>query len=450
VQRRKVLTIGEVNQAIKGALDQCFPYPMPLTGEVSNLTIHSSGHVYMTLKDKTSQIQATWFGQAKQARHLGLKNGTQIEGVGRIAVYPPKGSYQINLSSVQLSGKGAIHQEFELLKLKLRDQGLLDVQRKRPIPTIPKIVGIITSPTGAAIQDILQIVNRRFSGMHIRIYPGKVQGPRTAEFTIAGLKYFNKHQACDVILITRGGGSYEDLSGFNDEELAHAIANSDIPVISAIGHEPDVTIPDLVADFTAPTPSAAAELVCGKKSEILQQIESMKRQIHALIRLQLGEYQQRLHQISYAPILQEPKHILSIYMQKLDEITTQLRQQMLSILTAQKHQLSLINHKIHSQQLDSQLQQYKEKLDLLSTRQRHAIHRKLSQSQQHLTQLKSTITAYNPQHIVDRGYAILRNEQGTIVRKTTSLKKGQSLTASISDGSIDLTINSIKKDQTHA
>lgn len=446
---QKPWTIKEVNQKIKAALDSSFPYPIPFTGEVSNLTIHSSGHVYLTLKDKSSQIQATWFAQAKTARQMGLKNGMQVEGTGKISVYHPKGTYQISISNLQLAGKGLIHQEFLDLKLKLRDQGLLDPQRKRTIPQIPKTVGIITSPTGAAIQDFLQVVNRRFSGLHIRIYPGRVQGPRTAEFTIAGLKYLNDHKSCDVIVITRGGGSYEDLSGFNDEALAYAIANSEIPVISAIGHEPDVTIPDLVADFTAPTPSAAAELVCAKKSQLLQNIQSKKTHLMSLVRLQLSENQHRLQQVALAPILQEPKHLLAVYMQKLDEIKTTLQQNIKTIISQKKHQLELCkSHNISQQQL-AKIAEFRQRLNELKSRQIQAIQRQLELHRQKLTQQKATINAYNPQQVINRGYAILRKEDGTIIRKSDQVEKGQNVTATIADGTLDLTINAITKDHKH-
>ena len=446
LELKKHLSIREVNQAIKMALDNSFPYPILLTGEVSNLTIHSSGHVYLTLKDKSSQIQATWFGQANEARRLGLKNGQQVESAGKISVYHPKGTYQVTLSSLQLAGKGLIRQEFELLKLRLRDKGLLDQQRKRPIPQIPKTVGIITSPTGAAIQDFLQVVNRRFSGLHIRIYPGRVQGPRTAEFTIAGLKYLNEHKACDVIVITRGGGSYEDLSGFNDEALAHAIANSNIPVISAIGHEPDVTIPDLVADFTAPTPSAAAELVCAKKSELLQNIRSKKTHLNSLISLQLSETQKYLQRLSLSPILQEPKHILAVYMQKLDEIKTTLEQKIKITYSNKKYQLALLQSRNIPQQQKTKINEFTQQINRLKARQTQAIQGQLEWCQQKLNHQKSTIIAYNPKNIINRGYAILTTDDGTIVRKTDQVEVNQTITATITDGTMDLTLNAITKE----
>jgi len=439
-------SIRKVNQVIKEALDASLPYPIPVTGEVSNLTIHSSGHVYLTLKDKTSQISAAWFGHANEARKLGLKNGLQVECWGKISVFHPKGTYQITLSSLELAGKGLIRQEFERLKLKLRDQGLLDQQRKRPIPQIPKTVGVITSPTGAAIQDFLQVVNRRFSGLHIRIYPGRVQGPRTAEFTIAGLKYLNVHNSCDVIVITRGGGSYEDLSGFNDEALAHAIANSRIPVISAIGHEPDVTIPDLVADFTAPTPSAAAELVCGKKSELLQNLRSKKAHLNSLINWRLSETQKHLQRLTLSPILSEPKHILTVYMQKLDEIKTTLAQNVNRLLSDKKHQLALLQSRNIAQQQRAKILEFTQQLNRLKVRQTQAIQGQLERTQQKLNHQKSTIMAYNPKNVISRGYAILRAEDGTIIKKTNQVKVNQAITATVIDGSMDLTLNSITKE----
>ncbi len=393
--KQKIWSVSELNREIKGLFESCFPYGMWITGEVSNLVIHRSGHVYLTLKDSRCQVSATWFGGASAAQQMGLKNGMQVEGFGMLSVYEPRGSYQINLRRMTAKGAGDLQRQFEELKMKLQMQGLFEPERKRPIPQMPACVGVITSPTGAAIRDFLQIIDRRFKGMHIRIYPATVQGPGTANAVIGGINYFNRTKSCDIIVVTRGGGSMEDLWGFNDEQLAYAIVQSEIPVVSAIGHEIDFTIPDFVADLRVPTPSAAAELVTGHKSEIQQRINSLKQRNLSAMQVKILSLRQRLEAIKGNRVFQEPGHLVRVYSQKLDELVL---------------------------------------------RSNRTVDYALEKQRTRLEHFKASLNAFDPQRVVERGYSILTSAEGKLVRSVKDVNPADKVKARVSDGEITLIV----------
>jgi len=395
VTKQKIWTVSELNREIKGLFESCFPYGMWITGEVSNVTIHRSGHVYLSLKDSRCQISATWFGGAATAREMGLKNGMQVEAFGMLSIYEPRGTYQINLRRLTPKGAGDLQRQFEELKLKLQMQGLFEPDRKKPIPQLPGCVGVITSPTGAALQDFLQIINRRFNGMHIRVYPAIVQGAPTAQHVINGINFFNQTKSCDVIVVTRGGGSMEDLWGFNNEQLAYTIAQSRIPIISAIGHEIDFTIADFVADLRVPTPSAAAELVSSHKQELVQKIDNLKQRTLSSLQLKMLNFRRRLAIIKGSRVFQEPTNMLRIYSQKVDELAMRKDRAMNYILERNKIKL---NH------------------------------------------LKSTLNAFDPQRVVERGYSILTNSEGKLIRSAEDVKSKDEVKARVSDGNIELVV----------
>ena len=234
----KVWRVSELNRVVRELLEQTF-YPFWVRGEVSNLTIHRSGHVYFSLKDERSQVSVVFFRGAATARQMQLRNGLAVDVWGRLTVYEPRGQYQLVVDRLRSRGVGVLQQRFEQLKQKLRDEGLFDPERKRPIPPFPRCIGVVTSPDGAAIRDFLHVLGRRFGDLHVRIVPAAVQGERAAAQISTAVELLNQTQACDVIVLTRGGGSLEDLWPFNEEQVARAVAQSTIPVISAVGHEID-------------------------------------------------------------------------------------------------------------------------------------------------------------------------------------------------------------------
>ncbi len=323
VDKDRIWTISEVTRAVKEMFEANF-VPLWLAGEIGNLTLHRSGHVYMTLKDPDSQISAVFFGGADIARELDVQEGMEVEAFGRLTVYEPRGAYQLVIRELRPKGIGALQLQFEQLKQRLKDEGLFDAERKQAIPFLPRCVGVVTSPDGAALRDFLNVIHRRFATMHVRIYPAAVQGEGAAAQIAEGVAFFNRRQACDVIIVTRGGGSLEDLWAFNEEILARAIADSAIPVISAVGHEVDFTISDFVADMRVPTPSAAAELVVGRKSELIERVHSLHRTLFDTFRLRLSNFRNRVERAAGHYVFREPIHRLRTFQQQLDELNRRM------------------------------------------------------------------------------------------------------------------------------
>ncbi|MBU1863574.1 MAG: exodeoxyribonuclease VII large subunit [Candidatus Omnitrophica bacterium] len=315
---KKVYSVSELTKRIKESLEATFPQVW-VEGEVSNLTRPVSGHLYFTLKDQDAQLQVVMFRQNNRSLSFDMTHGLKIIVCGRISVYERRGNYQLYAEIIEPKGIGALQLAFEQLKEKLQKEGLFDEAHKKEIPFLPRAIGVVTSPTGAAIRDILHIVNRRFNSAHIILNPVQVQGENAAGQIAQAIREFNEHGICDVLIVGRGGGSLEDLWAFNEEIVARAVYDSRIPVISAVGHEIDYTICDFVADLRAPTPSAAAELVVFRKEEWEEKVclcqESLKRQIKSLIetrRLRLNALRKR-----YA--FRMPLTVLHQYMQRLDE-----------------------------------------------------------------------------------------------------------------------------------
>jgi exodeoxyribonuclease VII large subunit len=273
-----VLSVSGLTQSIKLLLEGQFKF-VSVQGEISNCKLQSSGHLYFSLKDAQSQIGAVMFKGDLASVDSIPKDGDQVIVKGAVNVYAPSGRYQIVVRSMEKAGLGALLLQLEALKAKLKAQGYFDAARKKPLPKFPKTIGVVTSPTGAVIQDILNVLTRRISGFHLILNPVKVQGPGAAQEIASAIDFFNRHQLADVLIVGRGGGSLEDLWAFNEEAVIQAIYNSKIPIVSAVGHETDFTLADFVADVRAPTPSAAAELVVQEKGAELQKLAQMQRGI---------------------------------------------------------------------------------------------------------------------------------------------------------------------------
>jgi len=394
----KIWSVSEVNQLVKDILEQSL-YPLWIKGEVSNLTIHGSGHVYFSIKDSRGQINCVFFRGADKARQLQLQNGIEVELHGRLTVYPARGVYQVLVQNIRTAGLGALQQKFTELKQKLRQEGLFDEDRKRPIPKMPKCVAVITAAQGAALQDFLRIINRRHAGQHIRIYPATVQGERAAFQISRGIEFFNYNHACDVIVITRGGGSIEDLWPFNEEMLARSIVASEIPIISAVGHEVDFTIADFVADLRVATPSAAAELVVAEKSQLSATLQNLQQRMISAIQLQLSKLKLRCQRATQSHLLNQPKQLVQLYQQQLDEYQARLK-------TSLNNQLQ--HHKTH-------LENLKQKLEIL-----------------------------DPKQVLQRGYSILKSPTtNRIITNTNQLNKNQKIEAILAEGKLTLEIINI-------
>ena len=316
-----ILTVTQLTAQIKNLLEGTFP-EVWVEGELSNLNIPQSGHAYFTLKDEQSQVRAVMFRSSHRFLKFTLRHGIQVLCRGRVSVYDPRGEYQLILDYIEPKGVGALQLAFEQLKARLDKQGLFDLDRKKPLPLLPRRIGIITSPTGAAIRDILRVIKRRHPRMHILLYPVPVQGIEAAPALIEAIRYFNEGKSVDVMIMGRGGGSLEDLWAFNEEAVAREIAASKIPLISAVGHETDYTISDFVADLRAPTPSAAAEMVVESEERFRDLIHSLE------VRL-IGRMEQMIETARASlreniRLLEDPRRRLDQFVQRVDELVRRI------------------------------------------------------------------------------------------------------------------------------
>jgi len=348
-----VWSVTQVNHAIRDLIEESIG-SFWMVGEISGLLIHRSGHVYMNLKDGESQIRVCHFGGAAACRRMGLADGMRIEVLGKLTVYTVRGEYNFNVKEIRPAGLGDLQRRFEELKKKLADEGLFDKERKRPIPLLPERIGVISSPTGAALQDFMQILDRRFNRSHLRIVPCKVQGAGAEKELVRALEFLNRTRAVDVIVITRGGGSIEDLWAFNDETLARSVAASRIPVISAVGHEIDFTICDFAADLRAPTPSAAAELVITGADELTRILDNTVKRLTTVPQLAISQLRRRLERLTGSYIFTRPASLLEDPTRQLDEMEIQLEQAVKTAVGDRKQQLELLSAALHT--LDPQRQ----------------------------------------------------------------------------------------------
>lgn len=389
--KTRVYTITEITRNIKSMLENQFP-ELWIEGEISNLRTSPQGHTYFTLKDAQSQISAVLFKGHRLLIEttVPLKDGLSIFAFGKITVYEKGGNYQIIISDWEPKGIGALQIAFEELKKKLFKEGLFDEKRKRPLPLFPRVIGIVTSPTGAAIRDILNIIERRFPKIYILIYPVRVQGEGAAEEIAEGIDIMNTLGEIDVLIVGRGGGSMEDLWAFNEEAVARSIYMSRIPVISAVGHEIDYTIADFTADRRAPTPSAAAELVIAKETEFIEKIKFLEHKLNTSVNSFIQNLKTHVSNLSKSYVFKQPENALKQYAQRLDELSHRLD-------TKIKH-LYEINH--HS-----------------------------------LSGLESRLNSLNPKSILKRGYSITLNRKtGKIITKPEGLEKGDELETQAAKG----------------
>jgi exodeoxyribonuclease VII large subunit len=374
---------------LKNLLESTFP-DIWVEGEISNLSIPQSGHAYFTLKDDQSQIRAVLFRSSQRFLKFTLQHGIQIICRGRVSVYEPRGEYQLIVDYIEPKGVGALQLAFEQLKERLAKEGLFDLEHKKPLPVLPRRIGIITSPTGAAIRDILRVIKRRHPKIHILIYPVPVQGVEAAPAIVGALQYFNREQNADVLIAGRGGGSLEDLWAFNEESVARAIHESRIPVISAVGHETDYTIADFVADVRAPTPSAAAEIVVKSEESFQESILSLESRLMRSMKHMLSLMRSSVRE--YGRLLSDPRRRLEQYSQRADDLV---------------HRMAL--------ELQHHLQRDRARL------------RAMTEGLDHL----------NPLGILSRGYSITRKHPGGMILKDAGdVKPGDIISTTLHKGAV--------------
>ncbi len=436
---RKIFSVSELSQGIKNLLEREYP-DVWVTGEVSNFRPAASGHLYFTLKDATAQLRVVCF--RNQARYLKFKpqDGISVIARGRLSVYEARGEYQLYVEYLEPAGLGALQLAFEQLKQKLAAEGLFDTARKKPLPVLPRTIGVVTSPTGAVIRDILRILRRRFRNMNVLIYPVKVQGEGAAEEIVEGVKYFNREQNVDVMIVARGGGSLEDLWAFNEEVVARAIAASGIPVISAVGHETDFTIADFVADLRAATPSAAAELVVHRKQDFLTELENRARRMTQIVRLQLSEARQRLTELRMHHAFQTLATRLAERAQRVDDAAASLERSMRSRLNVARQEWLRASAGVVRYDFRRLLGLKRAALDDRLGQFDAALRRVLTERNNRLAQVEAILKERSPLAILHRGYSITRDAAGKIVRDAEAVALGSDISVRLARGELGATI----------
>lgn len=389
IQPSTPLGIQELTFRIKHQLESQFTH-LQVMGEISNQKLHSSGHLYFDLKEGQAKISAVMFKKQYDLLQRPPKEGDKIVATASINVYPPQGKYQLIVTTLEYQGVGELLLKFEELKNRLKAKGWFAEERKKNLPLLPKTIGVITSPTGAVIRDIIHVLTRRHSGFHLILNPVRVQGEGAAQEIATAIAEMNHYQLADVIIVGRGGGSLEDLWPFNEEVTAEAIFNSRIPIISAVGHETDFTLADFVADVRAPTPSAAAEIVTAEKSEKLTLLVKSKKQIEGALRQLIKRQRERLITLQRHPVLLNPLALLSGPLQKLDELQGQIE---------------------------------------------YASQRKISLFKERLLFREKQLSSLNPKNVLKRGYSILFAEnEKSVVLSSKQLYPKQKITALFSEG----------------
>jgi exodeoxyribonuclease VII large subunit len=440
---RKIFSVSEISREIKDLLERQYS-DVWVTGEVSNFRPAASGHLYFTLKDATAQLRAVCF--RNQARYLKFKpqDGISVIARGHLSVYEARGEYQLYVEYLEPAGLGALQLAFEQLKQKLAAEGLFETARKKPLPVLPRTIGVVTSPTGAVIRDILRVLRRRFRNMNVLLYPVKVQGEGAAEEIVEGVTYFNREQNVEVIIVGRGGGSLEDLWAFNEEVVARAIAASGIPVISAVGHETDFTIADFVADLRAATPSAAAELVVHRKQDFITELENRARHMAQIIRLQLSEARQRLTELRMHHAFQTLATRIAERAQQVDDDVASLERSMRSRLNEARQEWLRASAGVVRYDFRRLLSLKRAALDDREGRFEEALRRFLTERRNRLAQVGTLLKERSPLTILQRGYSITRDAAGKIVRDAEAVALGSDISVRLARGELSATIKERK------
>src|SRR5216683_988364 len=423
---RKTFTVSELTGKIRDLLAKNFT-DISVQGEISNCREAQSGHIYFTLKDDRAQVRCVYFKQQQRGIKFRPEDGLQVTVRGSVSVYEQRGEYQIYVENIELVGQGALQLAFEQLKKRLETEGLFDAARKKPLPLLPSRIGIITSPKGAAVRDVVRILTRRFPNVHLMVFPVRVQGEGSAEEIVKALKFFNKGKLVDVLILARGGGSLEDLWSFNEEIVARAIFASEIPVISGVGHETDFTIADFVADVRASTPSAAAELVVQTRREFDKHIADLQETLASLVRYRLLELSRRVHELSGRRGFRRPLDLLRQQRQRADEVTSRLAQGLRATLQQSRKRFTTAHMRIVSFDFRMKIAALRLRLE-----KRHAdlaarVERLLRAKRERLDRLRLQLEERGPLRDLERGYAIATDAAGHLLRNSAQVALGDTV-----------------------
>ncbi|HCG7163104.1 TPA: exodeoxyribonuclease VII large subunit [Vibrio parahaemolyticus] len=437
---QNIFTVSRLNAEVRLLLENEMGIVW-LVGEISNFSAPVSGHWYLTLKDSRAQVKCAMFRGNNRRVTFKPANGNQVLVKARLSLYEPRGDYQLIIESMQPEGDGRLQQEFEELKMKLAAEGLFAQTNKLPLPEHPKRVGIITSKTGAALYDILDVLKRRDPSLPVVIYPTMVQGDDAAIQIAQAIGRANSRNECDVLIVGRGGGSLEDLWCFNNEILARTIAASQIPIISAVGHEVDMTIADFVADVRAPTPSAAAELVSRDNSHKDQSLVAKQHKLASAMRYYLAQQKQQSAQLLHRLERQHPSYQLQHQSQQLDELDMRLRRAMQHFIDIRQQAVERKHHRLQLNSPAKHLAQQKSRLERVEHKLLDAMDRKLLTMRHQLAIAAEKLDTVSPLATLKRGYSITQTDQGKVVTSADDVKTGDLLVTRLANGEIHSTVS---------
>ncbi len=445
----RILSVSQVTKSVRAVLEQSIGQ-IWVEGEVSNYRKQASGHQYFTLKDENSQLSCVMFARPGMWRkEVPLADGMCVQARGMLTVYEARGQYQLNVQQIQAGGAGLLQAKFEALKRKLEAEGLFDSERKRPLPPFPTAIGIVTSPTGAALRDMLNILARRAPWLRLVISPVRVQGDGAAEEIAAAVEELNRFEedglkAVDIIVVARGGGSAEDLWEFNEEIVARAIAASEIPVVSAVGHEIDFTISDFVADLRAPTPSAAAELVAPDTAELLRRLSQRTAQMQRCLINDLERQKQRLVSLARSALFREPRNRLNEAAQRLDFAGDSLTRAARDRMSTARQQIADLLSALRQHRPDQLIALRRHEITQHEFQLRFILKQRLGEQQQQLQRLTDLLRLLSPQATLERGYTITTGANGELLKSVKEIEAGGKLMTRFMDGTVESEVRKVQ------
>ncbi|HED36347.1 MAG TPA: exodeoxyribonuclease VII large subunit [Gammaproteobacteria bacterium] len=440
---RSIYSVSELNSTIRRLLESEFPL-LWVEGEISNLARPASGHIYFTLKDNSAQVRCAMFRGSNQRLRFKPENGQQVLLRARPGLYEARGDYQLIAEHMETAGDGALQRAYDELKQRLQKEGLFDEKLKRPIPENISRIALVTSGTGAAVKDVLSVLQRRFPAIEINLFPVAVQGDQATTQIINALQLANELEQHDVLLLVRGGGSLEDLQAFNEESLAYAISASKLPVVTGIGHETDFTIADFAADVRAATPSAAAELVSPSQQAFLHRIQTSQNRLIRQMQGKLTRLSEQTHWIKRRLQTQHPEARLMQQSQRLDDLSGNLQSAMQNLLSEKKQDLKFSLQGLINNRPDQFIDYQRTRLDDLSNRLVYISEQNIENRQQQLANISRTLQAVSPLNTLSRGYSISRDCRGNTVTQAKQLKTGDILTTQLNKGVITSKVEKIK------
>ncbi|MBI1737527.1 MAG: exodeoxyribonuclease VII large subunit [Candidatus Rokubacteria bacterium] len=444
MNQRSVLTVSQLSEQLRAVVEERFP-TVWVEGEISNFKVYGSGHCYFTLKDPAAQIRAVLF--RNRLRHIRFepKDGLHVVAFGSIEVYAQRGDYSLVVERLEPRGLGALQLAFDQLKARLETEGLFDTRRKRPLPRFPKKIGIVTSPSGAAIRDMLRVIGRRFGDLHIVLAPARVQGDGAAAEIAQGVADLNALGDVDVIIVGRGGGSLEDLWAFNEEVVARAIVGSKVPVISAVGHEVDFTIADFVADLRAPTPSAAAELVVREKQAVVDAVTDLRGRLERAVARRLERETRGLASLAARRVLTDPARPLRDHQRRVDDATTRLRRALHARLRDGGHRLELLAAGLRRGSPIARLAAQRQQLEHLGGRLHRDALQAVGGARHRFAAAAGRLASLSPLAVLSRGYSLTRLPTGEVVRSARQAPPGTRVRVTLHEGTLDATVEQARE-----